>query len=150
MKITLIKLLIILPILIAICLIFGCADIKANNFLINTPAQTTYFHKGVYKAVSPESKNKDRFYFYVFYDEQSGNTQDNILGIGLPFSCKQTKNTVKFQFADVEEPEEVFKIKSVKNKEITGSFEDGSLIIFTLIPNVNPDKFDAAEYGKKN
>jgi hypothetical protein len=71
------------------------------------------------------------------------------MGIGLPFSCVQEDGYVKFKFGGSEEPDDVFKIKSVENGNITGSFEDGSLLIFSLAPNANPDNFDAVEYVKK-
>ena len=70
------------------------------------------------------------------------------MGIGLPFSCVQTDNAVKFRFGGSEEPEEVFNVKHVENDAITGSFADGKMLVFTPVPEANPDKFDAIEYAK--
>ena len=141
----LIKLLtIILPVIIIINLITGCTQVKSKN-LTKPENAATYFHKGVYKSYSPDEKN---YYFYVFYDENSGYTADNEQGIGLPFSCIQTQNSVKFKFGGSEEPEEIFKIQSTKNETVTGAFEDGKLLIFNYVLNANPDNFDAVEYLK--
>ena len=60
----------------------------------------------------------------------------------------QTDNTVKFKFGGSEEPEEILKIQSVKDKIITGYFPDNQSLTFIPIPNANPDNFDAIEYTK--
>jgi hypothetical protein len=132
---------------ILICLFAGCANIKGNNFLKQKYTHV-YFQKGVYETYSADEKNEKANYFYVFNDENTGHTENSSLGIGLPFSCKQTDNSVQFKFGGVDEPDKVFKIKSVQNGLIEGSFEDGQLIKFVPITNVNPDKFDALEYMK--
>lgn len=135
--------------LIAVGLIIGCTGIKC--FCLKKTAHLTpvYFDKGVYKAASPDNKNPDKYYFYIFYDKSSGYTEDNVMGIGLPFSCVQENGYVKFKFGGAAEPDEIFKIKSVKDKVVTGSFDDGSLLIFTPISDAIPDNFDAVEYTKK-
>ena len=136
---------IIVPVIIVISLITCRTNTKNSNPSKLKSVKTSYFNKGVYKSYSP-NKNSNRFYFYIFYDENSGYTEDSEKGIGLPFSCIQTDSSVKFKFGGSEEPEEIFKIKSVKNKMIEGSFEDNQPLIFAPIPNVNPDNFDAIEY----
>ena len=140
-----IKLLTTTSALIAISLIFGFSYIKNTDTLV----MSTYFNKGVYKADSPDNKNPYKNYFYVFYNKTSGHTEDKKHGIGLPFSCMQKKGYVKFKFGGIDEPEKTFKIKHAKNDTITGYFEDGSLLIFTPVLNVNPDNFDAVEYIKR-
>ena len=124
--------------------ITGCTNVNLKN----ESAPTVYFHKGVYKA-DIQNKNNSYIDFYVFYDENSGYTEDSKMGIGLPFSCVQEDGYVKFKFGGSEEPDEVFKIKSVEKGAITGSFENGQLLIFSPAPNANPDNFDAVEYVKK-
>lgn len=138
-----------IPVVILISLMSGCTKINDRKFLKPQSIATVHFHKGVYKSNSPDYKNSSKFYFYIFYDENSGYTEESELGIGLPFSCIQTDNFVKFKFGGAEEPEEVFKITSVKNGVITGSFANGQVLIFTPVKNANPDKFDAIEYMKK-
>ena len=146
---TIIKLLtIIIPVLIVISLMTGCANIKDKKFFKSKPA-TTYFHKGVYKSYAP-NKNSGQFYFYIFYDENSGHTEDSEMGIGLPFSCVQKDGYVKFKFGGSEEPEEKFIIKSTKNNAITGYFKDKQLLKFILIPDANPDNFDATDELQKS
>lgn len=125
-------------------IITGCTNINSKNESV----AAAYFHKGVYETNFPD-KNSSYKDFYIFYDENSGYTEDSKMGIGLPFSCVQEDGYVKFKFGGSEEPDDVFKIKSVENGNITGSFEDGSLLIFTPAPNANPDNFDAVEYVKK-
>ena len=60
----------------------------------------------------------------------------------------QTNDSVKFKFGGSDEPEEIFKIKSVEDKTVTGTFDNSSLIIFTPLQNVDPDNFDTVEYLK--
>ena len=141
---------IIILVLIVAPLLIGCTKIKDHRFHKPEPATKVYFHRGVYKTYSPNQKDSYKYYFYIFYDENSGHTEDSEMGIGLPFSCIQTENFVKFKFGGSEEPEEILKIKSVKNDVIEGAYEDGRLLIFTPVLNENPDKFDAIEYMKKN
>ena len=127
-----------------------CYKKITNTSLTKTLHLTTvYFNKGVYRTDSPDDKNPYKNYFYVFNDEKSGHTEDNKLGIGLPFSCIQKIGYVKFKFGGISEPEEIFKIKSVENGTIQGYFKDGSLLIFIPVLNANPDNFDAIEYIKK-
>lgn len=125
----------------------GCTNMKGVSKTSNLT--TAYFNKGVYRTDSPDNKNPNKNYFYVFYDETSGYTEDFKMGIGLPFSCVQQEGYVKFKFGGVSEPEEIFIIKSVENKVIKGHFKNGSLLIFTPVSNANPDNFDAIEYFKK-
>lgn len=144
-----IKLLIlIIPFVAVVGLMTGCSNIKQDGLLQQKPEATAYFHKGVYKSYSPD-KDSNQFYFYIFYDETSGYTEDSERGIGLPFSCVQTVDNVKFKFGGSEEPEEIFKIKSAQKNLITGSFNNGKLLIFDFVPDANPDNFDAVEYMKK-
>lgn len=132
---------IIVPVLMIIGLTTSCAYIQEKRFFKSKPS-TTYFHKGVYKSYSSD-KNSNQFYFYIFYDKNSGHTEDSEMGIGLPFSCVQKNGYVKFKFGGSEEPEEKFVIKSAKNEIITGYFKNKQLLKFVLIPDANPDNFDA-------
>ena len=134
-------------ILIMVVVVFVCSSIKYIDK--TTHFATAYFNKGVYKADSFDNKNPYKNYFYVFYDEISGHTENSKQGIGLPFSCTQKGGYVKFKFGGVDELEKIFKVKHAENNIITGYFEDGSLLIFTLVPNANPENFNAVEYIKK-
>ena len=140
----------IIPVVMVISLITGYIIIKDKSFLKKESAVTTYFHKGVYKTYSSNQKNPYKNYFYIFYDENSGYTEESELGIGLPFSCVQTDGLVKFRFGGVDEPEEIFKIKSMENSVITGSFMNEQDFTFVLILDANSDNFDAIEYMKKH
>ena len=133
----------------AICLIICCTNIIFACLKKETPSTSAYFNKGVYITDSPDEKNTNKGYFYVFYDEKSGYTEEREEGIGLPFSCVQKKGYVKFRFGGAYEPEEKFKIETVEKGVITGSFEGDSLLTFTPVPDANPDNFDSAEYTKR-
>ena len=139
---------VIIPFVVLIGFVTGCTNIKQGSLLKQKAETTAYFHKGVYKSYSSD-KDSNQFYFYVFYDENSGYTEDSKMGIGLPFSCVQTVDNVKFKFGGSEEPEEVFKIKSAQKNLVTGSFENDKLLIFVPVTDANPDNFDAVKYMKK-
>ncbi len=133
--------------ILIISLVFGSSNIK--DIYKSQQSAKIYFNKGVYKADSFDNKNPYKNYFYVFYDKTSGRTENSKNGIGLPFFCAQKDGYVTFKFGGIEEPEEIFKIKSVKNGVIKGYFKDDSLLIFTPVVNGNPDNFDAVEYIKR-
>ena len=82
------KLLKFLGIFISVVVVIGVITGCTNVNLKNESAPTVYFHKGVYKA-DIQNKNNSYIDFYVFYDENSGYTEDSKMGIGLPFSCVQ-------------------------------------------------------------
>ena len=142
-------LVIIITVVIFTGLMTGCTKIQNYSSIKLKSSTPAYFHKGVYKSYTPGTKDLTKIYFYVFYDENSGHTEESERGMGLPFSCVQTKNFVKFKFGGSEEPEEILKIKSIENEIITGYFENNLPIRFIPIPNVTPDNFDA-EKKKKN
>ena len=113
----------------------------------NQVASAPYFKKGVYLNYSAVEKNPSKNYFYVFYDEVSGHTDDGSVGMGLPFACEQKKGVIKFSFGGVgPEGEDFLTIESAENGNVTGYFNDGKKLIFTPVPNVNPDDFDAEKY----
>ena len=140
---------IVMLVLTGICIMTGCAKTKDGSFLKQKSVKNVYFHKGVYKSYSFDKQIPQKGYFYIFYDETSGYTEEAEMGIGLPFSCEQTEDSVKFKFGGAYEPEEIFKIKSIKNNIMSGSFKDGILLEFIPVPNADPDQFDAIEYMKK-
>lgn len=142
------KLLKIIFTIFLISLVFGCSNIK--DIYKAKQSVKAYFDKGVYKVDSLDKKNPYKNYFYVFYNKNSGHTENSQNGIGLPFTCIQTNDSVKFKFGGSDEPEKIFKIKSVEDKTVTGTFDNSSLIIFTPLQNVDPDNFDAVEYLKNN
>ena len=113
----------------------------------NQVASAPYFKKGVYLNYSAEEKNPSKDYFYVFYDEVSGHTDDGSVGMGLPFACEQKNGVIKFNFGGPDpDGQDFLKIESFENGNVTGHFNDGKKLIFTPVPNVNPDNFDAEKY----
>jgi len=108
-----------------------------------------YFTKGVYLNYDLNVKNPPKDYFYVFYDETSGHTDDGSVGMGLPFECRQKDGFVIFSFGGADpENEETLTIESFENGVITGYFNNHESLIFIPVPKVNPDKFDAQKYLK--
>ena len=57
--------------------------VSADNKVVPSP----YFKKGVYINYAIEDKQPSKDFFYVFYDEKSGHTDDGSVGMGLPFVC---------------------------------------------------------------
>ena len=106
-----------------------------------------YFKKGVYSSFPTSEADAERTYFYVFYDEGAGYTEDGNSGIGLPFACEQTDGTVVFHMGGAdEESKEIYTIESVENGVITGTYENGMRISFAPEPSADPDNFDAQKF----
>ncbi|SCY55751.1 hypothetical protein SAMN02910292_02077 [Lachnospiraceae bacterium XBB2008] len=104
------------------------------------------FTKGVYVNYREGATTRD--YYYVFYDEGAGYTEDGNNGIGVPFSCEQKGNKVVFSFGgEDEEAREEFVVKSVENGVIEGEFDsDGIVLYFEPLMDVDPQNFDAMAY----
>ena len=109
-------------------------------------APTPYFAKGVYVNYAEEAENPTKDYYYVFYDEGSGRTDDGSVGIGLPFSCEQTDGTVTFSFGGEDEEKAVLTVDSVDKGTVTGHFDDGLKLVFAPVADVDPETFDAQNY----
>ena len=123
---------------------------KVKDIVSKDNTTSSYFKKGVYLNYALDDKNLSKDFFYIFYDEKSGHTDDGRVGMGLPFECKQINGGVQFSFGGVDpENEELLTIETVKNGIITGYFNEGEKLIFISVKNVNPDKFDAQKYLKK-
>lgn len=108
-------------------------------------AQAPYFKKGVYVNYPEGATVRD--YFYVFYDEGAGYTEDANTGTGLPFACEQEDGKVSFSFGGEDGINDVFTVTSTENGIITGSFEDGQELHFELKEDADPDNFDAMKYA---
>ncbi len=143
--------------ILAISTLTGCAwqssDAVASKITLDkvtaeVPTKTeTIFKKGVYVNYSAQSTNASRDYFYIFYDEDSGYTQDGKNGIGLPFRCVQQGNSIIFHFGGEDDYGMILNIDSVKDGVINGTFDnDGNELVFEHITNVDPDGFDAMVY----
>ena len=106
-----------------------------------------YFKKGVYSSVAAEAENPSKDYFYVFYDEASGYT-DDVVGTGVPFACEQENGKITFHFGgDDEGMEDVFTVESSDGKKITGAFDDGLKLVLELEESADPDNFKAADFA---
>lgn len=110
----------------------------------DTISSAPYFTKGVYVNYADGVAARD--YFYVFYDENAGYTEDGNTGMGLPFACKQSEGKIEFSFGGADENWDVFTITSTANGIITGAFDDGVTQNFELLSNVDPDGFSAENY----
>lgn len=111
--------------------------------------QAPFFTKGVYCSYEEGATTRD--YFYVFYDEGAGYTEDGN-GTGLPFACEQKDNKVVFSFGgEAEESKQELVVKSAENGIITGEFdEDGIELVFELLSDADPDNFNGTEYAGKS
>ncbi len=106
-----------------------------------------YFKKGVYSSFPTSEMASQRTYFYIFYDETSGYTEDGVSGIGLPFACEQTDGTVVFSMGGAdEESKDILTVESVSDGWVTGTVQNGISITFAPVPDVDPDNFSAQNY----
>ena len=112
--------------------------------LADTVAQAPYLTKGVYVNYAEGATTRD--YFYVFYDENTGYTEDGNTGTGVPFSCEQTDGKIEFSFGGEDEQLEVFEVTSTENGIITGHFDDGIVLNFDLKMDADADNFNAQNY----
>ena len=110
----------------------------------DTVSSAPYFTKGVYVNYAEGATTRD--YFYVFYDEGAGYTEDANTGTGLPFSCQQEDGKVTFSFGGEDGINDVFTVTSRENGIITGSFEDGLELHFELKEDADPDNFNSNLY----
>ena len=62
-----------------------------------------YFTKGVYSSFPASEADAEHTYFYVFYDEGAGYTEDGMSGIGLPFACEQSDESIVFHMGGADE-----------------------------------------------
>lgn len=106
-----------------------------------------YFKKGVYSSFPTSEMASQHTYFYIFYDETSGYTEDGLSGIGLPFACEQTDGTVVFSMGGAdEESQDILTVESVSDGWVTGTVQNGISITFAPVPDVDPDNFSAQNY----
>ncbi|QFJ56044.1 hypothetical protein [Pseudobutyrivibrio xylanivorans] len=105
-----------------------------------------YFTKGVYANYSSELDNPTKDYFYVFYDEGAGYTDDGVSG--LPFSCTQEDGKITFSFGGEGEAEEVLVVTEVKDDLVYAYFEgaEDRPLVFELMADADPDNFSAENY----
>ena len=106
-----------------------------------------YLTKGVYVNYTEEEAARD--YFYVFYDEGAGYTEDGNNGMGLPFSCVQADGVVVFSFGGDGEDKDIFVVTSSENGTITGKTESGRVLVFEPVSDADPDTFVAENYVKQ-
>lgn len=125
-----------------------CALVFALTCLAGCGKSAPYFTKGVYVNYAVEAENPPMDYFYAFYDEGAGFTDDGTAGIGVPFSCTQKDGSVEFSFGGEDGIIDVLTITSVENGSVRGHFDDGLELMFVPVPDVDPFKFDAKNYMK--
>lgn len=104
------------------------------------------FTKGVYVNYREGATTRD--YYYVFYDEGAGYTEDGNTGIGVPFAVTQEGGKAVFSFGgEDEESRNEFVMETVENGVIKGQFDgDGIILYFEPLMNVDPQNFDAVQY----
>ncbi len=139
----------------------GNASVEANTFepsvavieneevaKADTFASAPYFTKGVYVNYVDGSVTRD--YFYVFYDEGAGYTEDGNNGMGLPFCCTQENGKITFSFGGNDGIEDVFTVESTEYGIIKGSFDDGKEMYFEPVLDADPEAFDAVAFVEKH
>ena len=143
----------------------GCGQVAKNSdvaeaheavIMEEIPAKTDsvsedpFFTKGVY-VVYPEGAVA-RDYFYVFYDEGAGYTEDGNDGSGMPFCCTQEKDKISFSYGGNGESSDVFVVESIENGVMKGFFKEKDTVTMYFEPvfDADPDNFDAVALVNKN
>ena len=141
MKKTMIKKIAAATAVFAFILVTACGISKPDEGAASQQgAEAPYFSKGVYFCQDEES-------FYVFYDEKTGRTELTDGIGGLPFRCEQENGKVTFHMGDeADESARILTVKSGEDGTVTGAFEDGEELTFTLEKSADPDDFDALTY----
>ncbi len=146
--------------LVMVCGLAGCANSKQAAKPQTTEVITTeegeagtgedsdadtvktgaFFTKGVYEAY----KDGELAWYYYFYDEESGRTENASEGTGLGFACEQKEDEIIFHMGSVDDTTVMKMIRDDEN-HISGSYADGSgSYDFWRIENADPDTFDPA------
>ena len=108
-----------------------------------------YFTKGVYFNYEKGTEDATKSYFYVFYDESTGYTEDGANGdAGCPFSMKQADGKVSFSFGGEDEDLQELVITGAENDLIYGYFENEPEreLVFEPTPDADPGHFSAENY----
>ena len=104
--------------------------------------------RGVYAAYGEDNAIVD---YYIFEDETSGHTAKPANGLGLPFAIEPTgdgKAVIHFASADNNTPAEITAVKKgVYDVTLTGDNGVSATFRLVLLPDEDPDTFDAAEEG---
>ena len=131
---------------IALCMIAALvAAFLAGCQQKTSKPEAPYFTKGVYLYTDEDKKDTDVKYYYVFVSETEGHTDDGISG--LPFRCEQKDGTVRFYMGGPDpESQELLTIESVDNGTVKGQLDDGRNLVFTPMPEFDPDTFDAEDH----
>ncbi len=115
---------------------------------------TAVFTKGVWAAYADkegDGKYDDLYTYYIFEDEKTGHTSSPEHGTGLPFSIEQNGTSALFHFASADNNTPA-KIAADKDGfyDVTLTGDDGVSVTFrfVLLPDEDPDTFDAAEEGE--
>ena len=68
------------------------------------------------------------------------------MGIGVPFSCKQTEGSIEFSFGGDDVTPDILTIDSAENGIVKGHFDDGKVLVFEPVADVDPSTFDAQNH----
>ena len=104
----------------------------------------SFFTKGVYVNYAEGAVTRD--YFYVFYNEIAGYTEDGNNGMGVPFCCEQETGKVVFTFGGEGEEPQVFTVESVEYGVMKGHFDDGITLYFEPVFDADHENFDAVAF----
>lgn len=100
----------------------------------------TWLGRGVYIAVKNGVPDRS---WYVFYDTGSGKTANSDTGMGIGFTCEQTKDSITFHFGSIED-NSVMTMSKDEEGNITGTM-NGDSYVFYYQSDMDPDTFNAAE-----
>ena len=125
------------------------APLTSDSQTVSELPAAPYFTKGVYAYFDKGEEDAAKTYFYVFYDDSMGYTEDGEeADMGCPFSMKQADGNVSFSFGGEDEDLQVFVVTGVENDAIFGHFESNPdrEMVFEPVPDADPDNFSAVNY----
>ena len=125
------------------------ASLTAESQEVTELPAAPYFTKGVYFNYSKEAEDAPKTYFYVFYDDSTGYTEDGENSdIGCPFSLKQADGKASFSFGGEDEDLQEFIITGAEDGMVYGYFEDvpERELVFEPVADADPEGFSAENY----
>ena len=131
----------------------GCGSTFITNADINESAYedemegAPYFTDGVYVNYVKGDEKSGSEEFFAFDGANFGHTINLAHGgAGKAFGIEQEEGAVVFTFDDEHDYQREFKVTSVSDSCVVGSFDDGVEIVFERLAGVNANDF-MAEYS---
>ena len=104
------------------------------------------FSEGVYAVYDADDEKPEKTTFYIIYDDETGYIEDVKAYAGTYFEYRQEEYCIKFYFGFGDPYVKEFKVLSMKDGVVTGTFDDENTIVFEPIANADPHTFNVDDY----